>query len=157
MRQRKIIRLKEYDYSKKGWYFVTIVVQDRLYLFGEIEENNLILNNAGKMINKWYKKLEIKFPGIKCHEHIVMPNHFHCIIEICANVGSAPCVRPSLSQIIQWFKTMTSNDYIKRVKKEKWPKFNKKLWERSFIDRILREHEIERTKTYILNNPKNPN
>jgi REP element-mobilizing transposase RayT len=157
MRQRKIIRLKGYDYSIDGWYFVTIVVQDRLHLFGEIKENSMILNNAGKMIIKWYNKLEIKFPGIKCHENIVMPNHFHCIIEIRANVGSAPCVRPSLSQIIQWFKTMTTNEYIKGVKGMGWRKFNKKLWERSFIDRILREHEIERTKTYILNNPKNPN
>ena len=167
MKSRKIIRLKGYDYSNDGWYFVTIVTQDRLYLFGNVIDKKMILNDSGKMIEKWYIKLESKFPGVKCHEHIVMPNHFHCLIEIRTNVGSNLCVRPnpyvrpekyerhSLSRIMQWFKTMTTNEYIKGVKKKGWRNFHRKLWERSFIDRILRKYEIERTINYIKNNPLN--
>lgn len=81
---RKSIRLKEYDYSKAGLYFITICVQNRKCLFGEIP----ILNDAGKMIEKWYFELENKYPEISCHDMVVMPNHFHCIIEImgeCSN------------------------------------------------------------------------
>ena len=163
MRKRKSIRLRGYDYSQRGFYFVTIVVQDRLNLFGEIMDGKMIQNDAGKMIKKWYLKLEDKFSGIKCDEYIVMPNHFHCLIEIHSNVGADPCVRPcvqptkrpSLSQIIQWFKTMTTNDYIKFVKNNHWQKFNRKLWERSFIDRILRNNDIDIKRQYIKDNPKN--
>ena len=156
MRTRKIIRLKGFDYSEAGWYFVTIVVQDRLHLFGKIIDRKMIQNDAGNMIEKWYLKLEHKFAEIKCHEYIVMPNHFHCLIEIHNNVvGSDPRVRPSLSRIMQWFKTMTTNEYIKGVKNHHWDKFNGKLWERSFIDRILRNNEIDIKRNYIRNNPLN--
>lgn len=93
MRTRKIIRLQGYDYSREGVYYITIVVQDRLHLFGKINNEKMIHNDAGKMIEKWYLKLEDKFPGIKCDEYIVMPDHFHCLIEI-RNVGADPCVRP---------------------------------------------------------------
>ena len=98
---RKSIRLKGYDYSKAGWYFITTCVQNRECLFGEIRVGaqdarigaplrgrpdtnppNMILNDAGEMIAKWYYELENKYPGIRCREMVVMPNHFHCIIEI---------------------------------------------------------------------------
>ena len=161
MKSRKIIRLQGYNYSKEGVYFVTIVVQDRLHLFGEIINGKMIFNDAGKMIEKWYLKLEDKFPEIKCDEYIVMSNHFHCLIEIRNLVGSDPrvrpneIIRPSLSRIMQWFKTMTTNEYIKGVKNHHWDKFNGKLWERSFIDRILRNNEIDIKRNYIRNNPLN--
>ena len=99
--QRQSIRLKGYDYSKAGLYFITICVQNRECLFGEIRPDVgadlrvcpndpmnaivplqiMILNDAGEMIVKWYDELENKYPKIRCHERIVMPNHFHCIIE----------------------------------------------------------------------------
>ena len=82
---RRSIRLKGYDYSQKGLYFITICVQKRLRLFGEIENQQMIANDVSNMIDKWYFELENKFPDIKCHEHIVMPNHFHCIIENTGN------------------------------------------------------------------------
>ena len=78
---RRSIRLKGYDYSQQGLYFVTICVKNRACLFGEIINQQMILNDAGIMVNKWYSELENKFPDITCHEHIVMPNHFHCIVE----------------------------------------------------------------------------
>lgn len=82
--QRKSIRLKDYEYSQAGLYFVTICCQDRAHLFGEIKNGKMMLIHAGTMIEKWYHELENKFPDIKCHEIITMPNHFHCIIE---NIG----------------------------------------------------------------------
>ncbi len=79
---RNSFRLSGYDYSKPGFYFVTICCQNMLHYFGEVKDAEMHMNEAGKMIEKWYFKLEEKFPAIKCHEMIVMPNHFHCIIEI---------------------------------------------------------------------------
>ena len=77
---RRSIRLKGYNYSKAGLYFITICVKDKLELFGEINQK-LILNDSGKMIERWYSELENKYPDKRCHEMIVMPNHFHCILE----------------------------------------------------------------------------
>ncbi len=86
---RKSIRLKGYDYSRSGLYFVTICCQNMLCLFGKIENGIMILNDAGLMIKKWYYKTAEKFPNIRCLEMVVMPNHFHCIWQIVdiPNVG----------------------------------------------------------------------
>src|SRR5690625_3279490 len=78
---RKNMRLQGYDYSRAGLYFLTIVLQNRLHLFGHIENGKMILNDAGRMIEKWYHEIENKYPDKHCHEMVVMPNHFHCIIE----------------------------------------------------------------------------
>ena len=79
-RNRRSIRLKEYDYSRAGPYFVTICVQDRKCLFGDIRDGEMTLNDAGRMVQKWCGELNNKFPDIQCDEYIVMPNHFHAII-----------------------------------------------------------------------------
>ncbi|MFA6618045.1 MAG: transposase [Candidatus Neomarinimicrobiota bacterium] len=120
----------------------------------------MILSDAGKMVEKWYLKIENKFPGVKCHDFVIMPNHYHFLIEIlpyhsCLIVGVDPRVRPNLSKIIQWFKTMTSNEYICMVNEKGWRRFNNRLWQKSFDDRIMRGYEIDRYKIYIENNPKN--
>lgn len=79
---RRSIRLKGYDYSQAGLYFITICVQNREYLFGKIENGQLQLNDAGKMVENEWLKLPERFKNIQLHEYIVMPNHFHAILEI---------------------------------------------------------------------------
>ena len=79
---RHSLRLKNYDYSQPGFYFLTLCVQNRLNLFGKFSEPGLQINEAGKMVERWYFEMQNKYPGIRCHEMVVMPNHFHCIIEI---------------------------------------------------------------------------
>jgi len=69
MKNRRSIRLKKYDYSQAGLYFVTICVQNMRCLFG-------------KIINEEWQNLAIKYGHTKSHEYIIMPNHFHAIIEI---------------------------------------------------------------------------
>ncbi|MCK5838245.1 MAG: hypothetical protein KAG99_00290 [Bacteroidales bacterium] len=78
---RRSIRLKGYDYSKAGFYFITICVQNHECLFDNVVHNKMILNDAGDMVAKWYYELGNKYPDKKCHEMVVMPNHFHCIAE----------------------------------------------------------------------------
>ena len=88
MHHRRSIRLKGFDYSRHGLYFITICTQERECLFGDIGFNHpgvISLNKAGEMTTKWYYELTEKYPDKICHEMIVMPNHIHFIIE---NMGN---------------------------------------------------------------------
>ena len=239
---RRSIRLKGYDYTQAGLYFITICCQNRACLFGEIVNHEMILNDAGKMVLKWYYELENKFADIRCHEIIVMPNHVHFIIEnavgadlrVCphdisdAHVGADLRVCPlkdsdehigspvrvglddnygekdnpgegdksvehrdagehgnsgehgdsgehgnagehgnggehgevgehkgsPLSRVVQWFKTMSTNEYIRGVKNNNWQRFAGKLWQRNYYERIIRNDKAYQTiSQYIINNP----
>jgi len=90
---RRSIRLKGYDYSQAGLYFITICTHNRKCLFGKIVgvENSLqkiesppkmILNDAGKIANECWLEIPKHFPNVVLHEHVVMPNHIHGIIEL---------------------------------------------------------------------------
>ncbi len=89
---RRSIRLKGYDYSQAGLYFITICCQDSACLFGKIENGEMQLNDAGKMIQLEWLKLPNRFSNIELHEYVVMPNHFHAILEI---VGATLVVAPN--------------------------------------------------------------
>ena len=79
---RRSIRLKGYDYTQCGAYFVTIVTQGRKCLFGRVVDGDMQLNDAGYMIARWWAELANKFPHVIPDAAIVMPNHFHSIIVI---------------------------------------------------------------------------
>ena len=141
------------------------------------------LNDAGQMVDKWYYKLEDKFTDVICDEMIIMPNHIHFIINktfvgadpcVCpndggdTNVGADPCVCPNdggdtkqgehmgspLRRIVQWFKTMTTNEYIRNVKQNGWQPFENKFWQRNYYEHIIRnEKSYEKISDYIRNNP----
>ena len=178
---RHSIRLKGYDYSKEGLYFITICTQNMEHIFGEIIDGKMILNNAGKMINKIYNELEKIFPNIKLHEYIIMPNHFHCIIEIVVvgadsisarvlsdlhnnsndkpktrgDIESPPTIT-TIPNIIQTFKRYTTIEYIKMVKQNILPPFDKRIWKRNYYEHIIRNEETYlKISNYIINNPLN--
>ena len=79
---RRSIRLKGYDYSQQGAYFVTLCAQNREPLFGEIVGEELRLNDAGRMVGEEWLRLADEFPFIETDECVVMPNHFHGILVI---------------------------------------------------------------------------
>ncbi len=145
---RKSPRLMGYDYAQEGAYFVTICVQHRLALFGEIREQQMCMNAAGQMIAARWLEIPEHYPNAEPDLFVVMPNHMHGIVVIAEHQQVA------LSRLLQWFKTMTTTDYIRGVKNEHWQPFTGKLWQRSFNDRILRnERELNIRREYILNNP----
>ncbi|MCK5741132.1 MAG: transposase [Chlorobi bacterium] len=79
---RRSIRLKEYDYSQSGLYFITLCVQNRECIFGNIEDGTMILNEYGTIAkNEWIETGIIR-PNILISNFIIMPNHIHGIIEI---------------------------------------------------------------------------
>ena len=194
---RRSIRLKGYDYSQAGLYFVTIIVHDRKRFFGEIRDGEMILNDAGIMIQKWWQKIPEKFPDIEMDVYQIMPNHFHAIVKNNGmGVGANPRVRPDndddgdagvriigqthgsarttadtdadgdmgnilgehmgspVWRVVQWFKMMTTNEYIRGVKTLGWARFNGKLWQRNYYEHIIRnEQSYQNISNYIINNP----
>jgi len=102
-RSRKSIRLKSYDYGQTGWYYITVCTQNREETLGKITEpGKMVLNNVGKMINKWWNKMFEKYGSISIDKYIIMPNHIHGIIEIKNNnVGAIPCNCPDCNDNIQ--------------------------------------------------------
>lgn len=162
---RRSIRLKGYDYSQAGLYFITICCQDRACLFGNIENGKMIWNDAGLMVENEWLKLTERFKNIKLHEYVVMPNHFHAILEI---VGATLVVaqnermaqnepvaqNKTVGHIIGAFKSIVTVEYIRGVKTLKWQPFNGKLWQRNYYENIIRNEKSYNTiSEYIINNP----
>lgn len=175
---RQSLRLKNYDYTSDGMYFVTICTNNNENMFWKKGENvvsPLQYNDIGFMVDKWWNKMFQKFNDeIKIDKYVIMPNHLHGIIKINKNsVGAIPWNRPNLKkyndqtenqniqnkykglgQYISWFKRMTTNEYIRGVKNLKWPPFNQKFWQRNFHDHIIRnETDLNRIRKYIIDNP----
>ena len=151
--QRKSPRLPKYDYAQNGLYFVTICVEHRLDLLGIIVEATMKCNAAGEMIGNWWLELAKKYAGVAPMDFVVMPNHFHGIIVI-DNPTPAAAHLVSLSAIIQWFKTMTTNAYLRGVREAGWPTVEGKLWQRSYHDHIIRDEiAFENIRRYIQENP----
>jgi len=177
---------REFDYSSYGAYFVTICVQDMLQLFASVVDEKLVLNPAGEMVQTVWEELPKFYPNIEIDYFFVMPNHFHGVVWILnggsASVGEGPSALPSLGNslaignsvtggqpqgvvptkhlslpdVMHRFKTLTTTRYIKGVKSNNYQPFNKKLWQRSYYERVIRnETELNNIRQYIKDNPKN--
>ena len=79
---RRSVRLQGYDYSQAGLYFITICCHNRECLFGDITEGEMVLNDAGKIAVECWMEIPKHFPNAVLHEHIIMPNHIHGVIEL---------------------------------------------------------------------------
>ncbi len=173
LRERRLNRLKNYDYSKNGYYFVTICIKNREHFFGEIQNGKMILNKYGEIVGNQWLWLPWQYPYLELDKFIIMPNHMHGIVIIDNNNyhirrGMSRCYcrgrsRPvpaettvsttntikikSLSQLIGAFKTTSS----KIIHQNGLKIFN---WQRSFHDHIIRdEQSLNNIRKYIKNNP----
>ena len=163
---RKSARLKEWDYSRKGAYYITICSHERKRIFGSIKNGMMYLNEYGNIVNnEWIKSTRIR-NEITLDAYQIMPNHLHAIIFINTCVGAnghSPLrnvfgagfnkqkyMRPkSLSSLVAGFKPPVK---IKINKARNTP--GKKVWQRSFYDRVIRdEGELNRIREYIIYNP----
>jgi putative transposase len=167
---RHSIRLKGYDYSQAGGYFITIVSQLRECFFGKICAEEMVYNEAGKMVACEWSALPERFPNIQVDIFQVMPNHFHGLLIIHAPVGAGlvparlvPAregattrVAPTIGEVVGAFKSITTHKYILGVEKFAWPAFTKRLWQRNYYEHILRDQaDYERVAAYIYANPAN--
>jgi MSHA biogenesis protein MshO len=160
--QRRSLRLSGYDYSRAGAYFVTLCVEKRCALLGEVVGGKMQLNDAGRMIEQAWLELAEHYPGVKVDICQIMPNHFHGIIwleGLTGAHGGAPLrgKQPPffIGDIIQRFKTYTTHLYVAGVTKHGWRQFPGRLWQRGYFDHVIRNgQDLEDTRNYIVNNPQ---
>jgi putative transposase len=152
---RRSIRLKGYDYSQAGIYFVTMVTKGRKNLFGEVLDGEMRLNECGEIIAETWQWLAIQYPYIELGAWIVMPNHFHGILIIddsCwggSRTAPTGMKRKTLGRLIGAFKTVSTKKMNILRHSE-----GSILWQRDFYDRIIRnQQELELTWRYIESNP----
>jgi len=159
---------------------VTICTQNRWNIFGEIKNGKIILNDIGEMIFKIWNEIPNNYNGIEIDEFMLMPDHLHGILVINKNGllksgridnklkgrtrGSAPTLgttnikSETLGIIVKKFKTLTTKIFIDNVKQNNWPRFNKRLWQRNYFERIIRnEKKYFKIKKYIKSNPNHHN
>ena len=155
----KSLRLKGYDYTQEGCYFITIDCRNMKHMYGKIEKGKMIKNQAGEMIEEEWLALPQRFTNIALYEYIVMPNHFHAILEIRSDdisTSNTTQKKKALGDMIGAFKSITTVEYIRGVKTKSWKRFEKKLWKEDYWEHIIRnERSFINISNYIKNNPQN--
>ncbi len=176
---RRSIRLRNYDYSQPGAYFVTICTYQKQSWFGEIKNGQIYLNQLGKIVaDEWLKTCKIR-PNFQLDEWVIMPNHFHGIVIIndysgddqSLGAGNRPLDlgagnRPldlgardaplqqkpnSLSSCIAGFKSAVTKRINLLRQNTDTP-----IWQRNYYESILRDEKyLAVVREYIINNPKN--
>jgi len=165
---RRSIRLKDYDYTKPGAYFVTICTMNLIHQFGEVIDGEISLSSAGEMVEATWHEIPPHYPHVEIDTFVIMPNHIHGIIILLEDdpVGAVPCDRPkagqpqgvaptlSLPEVIHRFKSLTTERYIDGVKYSGWPPFPGHLWQRNYWEHIIRNHRVlDAVRRYIKQNP----
>ena len=149
--KRTTIRMPAYDYSQAGCYFITICTQGKRHYFGEIVGATLCgrPHDPHIMIRSWLLEMINKFDDVDINEYVIMPNHVHFIVEKTSGHAGSP-----LRDIIGWFKTMTTNEYIRGVKNGLYEPFSERLWQRNYYEHVIRdEQDYISIAEYIRNNP----
>jgi len=152
-------RLPGYEYNRPGAYFIIICTHKRQNLFGALDENRVVLNNIGKIVeSEWYRTGYLRANvGIFKDEFIINPNHFHGIIWILdvGETGPVARINPggiqpnSLGSIIGQFKSQVTRkvNQIRETPKQS-------VWQRNYYERIIRNvKELNYIRNYIENNP----
>ena len=152
--KRKHPRLDNYDYSADGAYFVTICTENRRCVLSRIvgrglapAETNVIENTSvGEIAEKQLFLLEDRYPCLALDQYVIMPNHIHAIM-ILRDEAAGASPRPTIMDIVCAYKSLTTRECKKKG-------FNKKLFQTSFYEHIIRGREdYEEIVKYIYENP----
>ena len=160
---RKSIRLRGYDYSRAGAYFVTICTHNRTPLFGDIVNGEMRLDDAGQLVQRTWEGLPRHYSHAELDAFVIMPNHIHGIIVLTptpvgegfkpaptAMTTPAPAAtRHSLAEIIRGFKTFSARGFNELRSTPGIP-----LWQRNYYEHIIRnDAALDRIRQYIMDNP----
>ena len=163
IRRRRSVRLRGYDYSQAGAYYVTVVTHRRRTLFGDVVDGEMRLNDAGRLIVDGWEWLASRHQYVELDAYVVMPNHLHGVIVIAGEGGSrtAPTgedvsqragpaeKRKPLGRLVAAFKTVTT----RRVNLARGTP-GRMLWQRNYYEHVIRsDEEWNRVREYIANNP----
>lgn len=175
-RQRRSIRLPEYDYASRGAYFVTVVSHKRMDIFGEIQAEMIILSLIGNIVDECWHAIPNHFPKVNVDQFVVMPNHVHGILIISADVTVGATHESPLRQ-----KPLLQQKQSQQQKRAKGPppgslgaiiglfkssvtkrvhqigiSSPEQIWQRNYYEHIIRdEQDYQKICEYILSNPSN--
>lgn len=165
---RRSIRLKEYDYSWVGWYYVTICTSGRACLFGELVNDAMVLNKTGKIVEEeWLKTTTIR-PEVELDHYVIMPNHMHGIVVIGESVNQSESNatepvgthgRASLRRLTRMPRSLSS--FIAGFKSAATKRINIErrtpgipIWQGRFYEHIIRNDvDLHRIREHIVSNP----
>jgi len=166
--RRRSIRLKDYNYSQEGAYFITVCTRNRENLFGNVTEGQMQLNGYGKVVNDFWGNIPLHFPSVDTDAFVVMPNHVHGIILIndaCRGGATPPMgngmVSPSggevtsplrkisLGQIVAFYKYQTAK-LVNQIRNTP----GVTVWQRNYHDHIVHDDEhLNKIREYVFQNP----
>ena len=114
---RRSIRLPNYDYTQPGGYFVTIVTYHRDLLFGVVRNEEMRLNNYGKIADECWRAIPDHFQNVELDAYVIMPNHVHGIIRPLAKVflDTENTEKMSFSQRSQWALWLGNDSLMQEV------------------------------------------
>ena len=141
-------RLKNYNYSAAGAYFITMCSKDKAHIFGQVSVGRddlgapgTELSAIGKVVEKYIVSVSEAYKNVSVDNYVVMPNHIHLLLTIRAE-GAPGSSRPTVSQVIAALKRFTNREC------------GMKLWQSSFYDHIIRDEKDYFTRwNYIDTNP----
>jgi REP element-mobilizing transposase RayT len=176
---RRSIRLRGHDYSGGGAYFVTVCIQGKASLFGQVVENEMVLSEPGRIVEGAWRALPARFPSVVLDVHQVMPNHLHGIVVIpgpglepsLATATGAPIIQPfvgpglapakakaslgptvrrvGLGAVVRCFKSLSAIAVNQALART-----GRCLWQEDYYEHIIRNvEELEKTCDYIIHNP----
>ena len=150
--KRKPTRLKEYDYSNTGVYFITTCTKDRKRLLSEIsvgfgiyDKPQITLSQYGAIVEKYIRKISLEHDDISVDRFVIMPNHIHMLVSVQNNIGASQVPHPTnetIPKFVSLFKRYCNREVG-------W-----NIWQKSYFDHIIRnERDYYEHYKYIENNP----
>jgi len=156
---RKSIRLPRYDYAQTGLYFVTVCTEGRVLLFGEIVSGEVVLSEAGRIVDDCIQQIPQHYQHVSVDEYVVMPDHVHVIVCV-ENNGQVPLRAENIPPLRGNVSTTGTIGAIMRGVKigvTKWFRSQgnaRDVWQRGFWERVIRdERELAMVREYIRTNP----
>jgi len=169
--RRRSIRLRDYDYSRAGAYFVTACAWQRECLFGEVVDGGMRLNDAGRVVTEIWDALPQRYQEIEIDVFVTMPNHIHGIIVIndpgfggrgVGAIHELPLHTSPLQKLpLRDRRNMTLPKIIGYLKMNSAKHINQSrntpgvpVWQRNYYERIIRnESELHTIRQYMIDNP----
>lgn len=147
--KRKPNRLRTFDYSSQGAYFVTICTEERRCVLCDIVGDGLpVPKESGIIAEQWILAIPEKYSDVSVDQYVVMPNHIHILLRITGNGGTGN-PSPTLGNIIGWYKYQVTKQANERQGTE-----SKRFFQRSFHDHVIRdEKDYQKIWNYIQGNP----
>ena len=159
-KQRRSIRIKGYDYTQQGAYFITICTAERTPALSVVTGSGIRLTDIGRIVEQeWHRTAELR-PNVDLGMHIIMPNHIHAIIWLIdeyTNISTQRLPEESFSQPT----TNSLSTIVRSYKSSVTRRFHlipgyqsQKLWQRNFYEHVIRdEYDLLRVRQYIMQNP----